>query len=347
MRPDFTYRCLGLGLALAFGFLGGGCDGSASPSDSDLSGDPCPQAGPGITIDGQGGAAEAVMTPLRRVVLMGGAAEVDSAATVFLNGVAGGDVVILRASGSTSSYIEYFTLTLAPSAGPASIHAIRTDIPANGGDPSVLCYLDRAEAVWLAGGNQWDYLGRWPETVHSALASLTHRGGVVGGTSAGAVVLGEAAFDAMEGSVTSEEALREPLRSDVSLSFPTFAQPELTGILVESHFSQRVREGRLLVCLARFLRDKQAQEVVGIGLDEETALVLRNETFRVYGSAVGGAVWAYRVRGPFVLSPGEPLDLAGVRRVRLEPGTQGAWPLDFDAFQGEDLRVDAGVIGPG
>jgi hypothetical protein len=170
---------------------------------------------------------------------------------------------------------------------------------------------------------------------------------VVGGTSAGAVVLGEAAFDAMEGSVSSEEALREPLRSDVSLSFPIFAQPELNGVLVESHFSQRVREGRLLVFLARFLREREAQEVVGVGLDEETALVLKNETFRVYGSADGGSVWAYRVRGPFVLAPGEPLGLSGIRRVRLEPGAQGAWPLDFDAFPGEDLRVDDGVIGPG
>ena len=80
-----------------------------------------------------------------------------------------------------------------------------------------------------------------------ALVAATGRGVAIGGTSAGAVSLGEAAFDALEGSVTSEEALADPLRSEVSPSYPIWSQPELARSYVDSHFMDRGREGRLLV----------------------------------------------------------------------------------------------------
>jgi beta-aspartyl-peptidase (threonine type) len=167
----------------------------------------------------------------------------------------------------------------------------------------------------------------------------------MGGTSAGAVSLGEAAFDADEGTVTSQAALQNPLSSLVSVTYPSFAHPKLQNALVDSHFSQRDREGRLLAFLARFLEEKAKSQVVGIGLDEGVALVLDESGFRVMGPS-DGAVWVYRVTGPAGLSDGEPLELEGILRVRLEPGAEGEWPLDFQAFSGVELRVSGGVLGP-
>jgi len=198
----------------------------------------------------------------------------------------------------------------------------------------------------LAGGDQWDYLGRWHEDLHTAVFRLTTRGGAVGGTSAGAVSLGEAAFDAEIGSVSSEEALADPFRAEVTISYPSFFQPELRGVLVDSHFSERDREGRLLAFLARFLFEKQPAQVVGVGLDEGMALVVEAGSFRVFGPE-GSAVWAYRVPGPGFLQVGEPLELPSVQRVRLSPGEQGTWPLDFDELPAEELQVQGGVIRPG
>jgi hypothetical protein len=146
------------------------------------------------------------------------------------------------------------------------------------------------------------------------------------------------------GTVTSSEALADPLRPEVSLSYPSFSQPELQGTVVDSHFTERDREGRLLVFLARFLVERDKTLVMGIGLDEGVALVLEESRFQVFGPA-GGAAWIYRVQGPATLQDEAPLTLSGIRRVRLDPGSEGSWPLDFDAFPTVSLQVVEGVVG--
>lgn len=322
-----------------------GCSSDWGTLASDPQEEGCPAAGSGITIGGTGGGGEDTQaTPVRRLVLMGGGSEDDAAATLFVEAAAGGDILILRATGSTTAYPDYFTLTLSPEVSPASAVTVRTDVPASAAHESVFCRLDRAEAVWLAGGSQWDYLGEWPPALHSALAAFASGGGALGGTSAGAVSLGEGAFDAEEGTVTSAEALADPLRTDVSLSYPDFAPAELQGVLVDSHFSERDREGRLLVFLARFLTEKDRSGVVGVGLDERTALVIESGAYQVFGPP-GSAVWLYQVTGPATLALGTPLDLEGIARVRLESGDAGAWPFDFQEDPGVFLQVKDGVLG--
>jgi hypothetical protein len=260
-----------------------------------------------------------------------------------VEGASGGDIVILRASGSLTTYPNYFTNTLSPSPAPSSAVTVLTTNPANGDDPAVSCWVSGAEALWLAGGDQWDYLGGWPGELHNRLNQLHGRGTAIGGTSAGAASLGEAAFDARYGTVTSEEALADPMHQDVSLSYPVFSAPELTGALVDSHFSDRSREGRLLAFLARFLTEKARSEVVGIGLDEGVAVAIQSGAFRVYAPA-GQAAWLYRVTGPATLEQGTPLDLSGVYRTRLNDGSQGSWPADFGSLSTVELQVQAGVI---
>jgi hypothetical protein len=274
---------------------------------------------------------------------MGGGSEHDLAATRFVEGAAGGDILILRTSGSLTSYPDYFTSTLSPSIAPSSAVTVLTTTPANGDDLAVSCWLNGAEAVWLAGGDQWDYLGGWPASLHARLSQLHGGGAAIGGTSAGAASFGEAAFDARFGTVTSEEALANPMHQDVSLSYPVFSAPELAGALVDSHFSDRGREGRLLAFLARFLAEKARTEVVGIGLDQGVAVAIESGTFRVFAPPEQAA-WLYRVTGPAALEPGVPLELSGIQRARLDDGSEGSWPVDFGAFSTVELRVQAGVI---
>lgn len=277
---------------------------------------------------------------------MGGGREEDGAARLFVEAAVAGDIVVLRASGSLTSYPEYFIGTLA-SFTPATVVTIRTSSPEAGADPAVLCRVARAEAVWLAGGNQWDYLGRWPAALHEALAAVAERGATMGGTSAGAVSLGEGAFDARHGTVTSTDALADPMRREVSVSSPVFSQPELDGVLVDSHFTERSREGRLLVFLARFLANRGEGPVVGVGLDEGVALTIEAGAYQV-DSRGSGAAWLYEVTGPAMLAPRVPLTLDGIRRVRLPGGSVGHWPFRFD--EGGDvktLHVDNGMVIPG
>ncbi len=314
---------------------------TASPA---VSVDRCPAAAPGLDIGGfAGDGRDTQVTPVRRVVLMGGGPEEDGAARRFAESAAGGDIVVLRATGSLVSYPDYFATELSPSPRAASVITIRTNSPSAAAHASVLCHLTRAEAVWLAGGSQWDYLGRWPTALHEALSEAAKRGAAVGGTSAGAVSLGEGVFAARLGTITSSEALANPFDPSVSVSLSPFPQPELANVLVDSHFTERSREGRLLVFLARLLAEHLEGPVAGIGLDEGAALEIADGSYRV-SSARGGGVWMYEVSGPASLRPGIPLTLGGIRRVRLVDGDSGPWPFSFDTDRAQGLLVENGLV---
>lgn len=321
------------------------CAGSGPTTSLEGPLEGCPDAGAGTTIGGLVGVGDdAAASPVRRLVLMGGGPEEDGAARRFVEAAAGGDIVVLRATGSLTSYPDYFSVELAPSPAPASVVTIRTDTPPLADHPSVLCRLDRAEAIWLAGGSQWDYLGRWPHPVHAAIREAWRRGAAMGGTSAGAVSMGEAAFDARHGTVTSAEALADPADVSVSVAPSNMPQPELRNMIVDSHFTERSREGRLLAFLGRLLAQHRSGSFTGIGIDEGAALEIEDDGYRV-SSARGGAVWMYEATGPAIVQPGRPLSLDGIRRVRLADGASGRWPFLFeDAERVQGLVVEEGVV---
>ena len=320
-----------------------GCGGDASPATpSRPNANLCPTPGNGVQVGGDALAGDQSASAHRRLVLMGGGAEDDDASLAFLEGAAGGDVVILRASGSLTSYPSYFR-GLGATPPPASIQTVLTPQPERGGQPGVLCRVDRAEAVWLAGGNQWHYLGGWPAGLHASLGAAGTRGGSVGGTSAGAMVWGEAAFAARTGTVGSSEALSDPTASATELVYPSFSAPELAGMVVDTHFSERDREGRLLAFMARFLHERPRTAVWGIGLDDGIALVVESGTFRVLGPS-GGSAWIYHADQPPDLQGGVPLNLAGVVRRRLSSGASGDWPPAIDGPDVTALEVVAGEV---
>ncbi len=335
----------GVVLCLCAHLVAGGCGDGPTRTEEPAAG-PCGPVPSGVASQSIGVFDTLAAAAERRLVLMGGSLEVDRATLAFLTGALGGDVVTLRASGSTSSYNAYFTQELDPDPRPGSVTTMRTDRATAGASPFVLCHVDGTEALWLAGGDQWDYLGLWPDTLHRALAAAAARGIVMGGTSAGAVAFGGVAFDARNGTVTSDEALAEPTSNLVSVSLSPFAAPELDGYVVDSHFSQRDREGRLLAFLARARQLLGRDTVFGLGLDERAAVVIAGGAFRVLADP-GRLVFLYRVTGPATLEHGQPLELDGILRASLSDGAEGSWPADPMAFGGGSLRVVGGTIGPG
>ncbi len=130
--------------------------------------------------------------------------------------------------------------------------------------------LIAADIIWIRGGDQSKYVKQWRGTrTEAAIRAVYARGGVIGGTSAGAAVLGEVIYDAFNGSLTSTEALSNAYHPIVTLT-SDFLQ--LTpGVLFDTHFTERGRLGRLAVMLARRHADAQ-QDLIGAGLDYRTAL---------------------------------------------------------------------------
>ena len=110
-------------------------------------------------------------------------------------------------------------------------------------------------------------------------------GAVVGGSSAGLAVQGQFLFDALRGGVTSEDALKYPTDSKVSLArdFLRVDEPWMHGVITDTHFKQRDRMGRLVTFVARVAQahwergDHQPGGqlgVLGVGISEHTALLV-------------------------------------------------------------------------
>ena len=284
------------------------------PDDRFAGDEPCPAAGAGVVLE-ESAAFVAGDLPRALVVVMGGSTEVDDAGARFAAAARGGDVLVLRTTGSTSSYTSWFGSELAVDPAPRAVATVRTDDVDAGADDAVLCRVARADAIWLAGGDQSDYLLCWPAALHQSLARAVARGVALGGTSAGAMSLSSLAFDAREGSLGSEEALLDPSQNALSLMPSPFAAPALAATLVDTHFTERDRLGRLIAFAAR----AGSSSVLGIGIDEETSLTLDDGVMLVEGA---GDAWAVRVSTTTV-TPGTALSTSAVV---VPLSQQTAWP---------------------
>ena len=118
------------------------------------------------------------------------------------------------------------------------------------------------------------------------------RAGVpVGGTSAGLAVQGEYIYsaqnDAPDGpDLSSKVALADPMQRQVVVVRGFLKNPLLADTITDSHFVRRDRMGRLLVMMARVLEDGQVKELKGMGIDQETAVLLEAS-----GEAYGCGAW--------------------------------------------------------
>ncbi|MCC7071911.1 MAG: cyanophycinase [Deltaproteobacteria bacterium] len=286
------------------------------PDERFLGNDPCPEASAGMQLE-ETAPFTAGGTPTPLLVLMGGGVEVDEAAIAFAEAAGGGDLLVLRATGSTSSYTTWFAEELALAPPPAAVGTVLLEDAAAGDDDAVLCRVARADALWIAGGDQSDYLLRWPTALHETFARAIARGVAIGGTSAGAMSLSSLAFDAAAGSVDASQALGDPLDDAVSLSPSPFAVDALEGWLTDTHFSERDRLGRLVAFLARAAH--QGAPVLGLGIDEETAVVIDGNQVRVSGA---GEAWLVALDEAPTLDGGA-LDA----RAHVAPlSRQGSWP---------------------
>jgi cyanophycinase len=259
-----------------------------------------------------GSSADVERTTGGGVLLMGGGSDVDDAFRWMIGKAAGGDIVVIRASGS-DGYNPYIMSLGAVD----SVESIVFRTKAASSDAFVLDRIRKAEGLFLAGGDQWDYIRLWKDTpVEDAIRELAMRNVPIGGTSAGLAVLGQFFFTAERGTVDSVEALRNPYHLRVTLGREFLDLPEMAGTITDSHFFERNRLGRLVVFLARLMADRWSIAPRGIGIDEQTAVLVEPD-----GSAgiVGaGQAWFLRPTGsPSVCQPRTPLSFTGVELYRV------------------------------
>lgn len=244
------------------------------------------------------------------LLLAGGSTDQDDAMRWFLQRANGGDVVVIRASGA-DGYNRYLFSELGERVN--SVETILIDSRAVALVPEVSRKIRNAEALFIAGGDQANYVNFWKDTpVEDALNFLLNEKRVpVGGTSAGCGILSRLFFDALHDTVDSPTALANPYDQKVSLQNGGFLEtPLLKNSFTDMHFSERDRLGRLVVFLARAARDWNLATVRGIGVDEKTALAVDGTGMaRSFGR--GNVYLLETLAPPTRCETGKPLDWPG------------------------------------
>ena len=296
------------------------------------------------------------------ICMMGGATEHDNAMIWLLEKANGGDVVVLRSSGS-NGYNDYLYSELGVPVNSVETLVITSVEGAT--NPYVLDKVANAEMIWFAGGDQWNYVSYFKNNALEDLINnhVNVKHAPIGGTSAGMAILGGSYFSAQNGSISSAQALSDPFHPNMSVYLDDFLQlPFLSNVITDTHYDNPDRRGRHMTFLARL--SQIFIKVYGIACNEYVAVCVGEDGLaHVYGDYPNYQEFAYFIHNNCanyapvdMLQPGVPLtwdfEGAAIKAYKI-PGTMNGthyfdlkdW--EFGAHSGgswEDWSVDNGTF---
>ena len=207
--------------------------------------------------------------PNGSLVIVGGAMRDPSIRQRFIDLAGGPDapIVVVPTAGGGEAYDEWSSrLQGWKRAGVTDIVVLHTKDRGVADSDAFIEPLTRARGVWFNGGRQWhladSYLGT---KTHEAFWDVLERGGVIGGSSAGATIQGEYL------------ARGDTSGNTIMMGDHTEGLGFLKGTAIDQHVIMRNRQFDLIEII------EQRPELLGIGLDENTAIVVRGDTFEVIG----------------------------------------------------------------
>lgn len=129
--------------------------------------------------------------------------------------------------------------------------------------------LRNANAVWFNGGRQWNIVDSYANTLtYKEFHKVLERGGVIGGSSAGATIQGTYL---VRGAVSGSEVVMAPEpEHQWAFSF-------LRRSAIDQHINARNRWDDLIPVIKKY------PELLGIGLSEDTAIIVQGDKFEVMG----------------------------------------------------------------
>jgi cyanophycinase len=186
-------------------------------------------------------------------------------------------------------------------AGVRSVTVLHTRDPKQADSPEFVAPLLDATGVWIPGGRQWRLADAYLETrTLRELFAVLERGGVIGGSSAGASI--QASY-MVRGAVEGNTVMMAP-GHERGFGF-------LRDVAVDQHLLARNRENDMAEVVRRY------PGLLGIGLDEGTAILVRGDEAQVIGRSKAAFYNAADADGApyYFLEAGDVFDLAR-RRVR-------------------------------
>lgn len=203
------------------------------------------------------------------LVIVGGGATPPEAVDHFLQAAGGKDapiVVVSNALGEEPPE-ERQVCGWLTSAGATNVTHIHPRDHQEQAQLNLQACLRNARGVWFTGGRQWRLVDAFLDTpVQTLFHEVLRRGGVIGGTSAGASIQGE--FLVRGNPLGNKEIVAEGYERGFGF---------LPGVAIDQHFSQRDRFEDMTEL------KRSHPQLVGIGIDEATALIVRGTTLEVVG----------------------------------------------------------------
>lgn len=253
--------------------------------------------------------SQEVGPPNGSLVVVGGAMRDPSILERFLQ-LAGGPqapIVIIPTAGGGDEYDEFYSgLRAFHELGAFNLTVLHTHDPQEADSEEFVRPITEANGVWFPGGRQWRladaYLGTGTE---EELWKLLDRGGVIGGSSAGATIQGS--YLARGDTRTNTVMMGD---HEVGFGF-------LRNTAIDQHVLRRNRQFDLVQVI------EAHPELLGIGIDENTAIVVQGDRFEVMGASYvlvydNGKMVGEEGRFYF-LAPGDRFDLS--TREATRPGT--------------------------
>jgi cyanophycinase len=280
------------------------------------------------------------------IAMMGGGSDLDEAFRWLCNKGNGGDFLILRATGD-DDYNPYVN-------GLCKANSVATLIIPNreaAMDPAVAEIIRKAEVVFIAGGDQSNYVRGWQGTpVENAINENIAAGKPIGGTSAGLAVLGEFVYGCMKDKpddkdLASTDVLPDPYFDRVTLVKDFLKVPHLENLITDSHFAKRDRMGRTLGFLARIMKDGWSGSPREVAIDEKSAVLMEADGKATVVGTGKGAYFLHPMKAPDICEKNVPLTFRGVSVYRVRAGGH----FDLPAWTGDggtaySLSVEDGKI---
>ena len=174
-----------------------------------------------------------------------------------------------NADGTVRAYQEAEVLKSWKEKGLTNVHMLHTHDPKVANTEDFARVLNDANAVWFNGGRQWNLVDSYADTLtYREFNKVLERGGVIGGTSAGATIQGQFL---VRGAVSGSEVVIAPEpEHQTAFGF-------LRKTAIDQHINTRNRWDDIIPLIKKY------PDLLGIGLSEVTAIIVKSDKFEVIG----------------------------------------------------------------
>ena len=211
-------------------------------------------------------------------------------------------VVVTTASGDSAAFDTKDVAEVKKQTGVKDVVLLHTTDIKEANSEKFIAPLKRATGVYFVGGRQWRIADAYLNTLtHQAFLDVLDRGGVIAGSSAGASIQGSFLWRG------------DTKGADILIGDHTQGLGFLKNSAIDQHLLRRNREFDLATLI------RKAPDLIGIGLDEATAVWVQRDTLQVIGRSYVAIYDSVSTNNPFFfLSEGQKYDLAN-RKVIATP----------------------------